>query len=263
VKVGAVRSVVFEARRLAQEIQEEAAPASTGPILVSGMLCEQLAKELSVGAEPGAVVVDGETRLPSADVAVHVIAREPSPGDEALVRAADRHQVPVVLVQLWPQEDWTPPFVLTPFVVECRAGHGFPIDEIARRVAEATENAPALARRVPVLRDAVTASLVGSAVVRSALVGIAGSAIGASRPVLALEQVRLLSRLRSLQGGAPPGELPVVAGIAAAAVGLSFGLRSAARGARRSLPAPLVNAALAAASTWALSEAIRRLDITT
>jgi hypothetical protein len=164
-----------------------------------------------------------------------------------------------VLVQLWPQEDWTPPFVLTPFVVECRAGHGFPIDEIARRIAEATENAPALARRVPVLRDAVAGSLVGAAVARSALVGLVGS--GASRPLLALEQVRLLSRLRALQGGTPPGEMPVVAGIAAAALGLSFGLRAAARGAKRSLPAPVVNATLAAATTWALSEAIRRFEL--
>lgn len=258
--VAAVRSAVFEARRLAQEIQGEMTPASPGPVVVSGMLCEQLARELAAGAEPGAVVVDGHSRLEGAEVVVHVIAREPSPTDEALVRAADRNVVPVVLVQLWPQEDWTPPYVLTPFVVECSAGKGFPIEDVARRIAEAAERAPALARRIPVLQDAVTESLVGASVVRSALVGAAGGAMGASRPLLALEQVQLLTRLRSMQGGTGPEGTPVVAGVAAAAIALSFGLRAAARSASRSLPAPLVNAALAAATTWALSELLRRVE---
>jgi hypothetical protein len=67
--------VVFEGRRLAREIQDETAPAPAGPIVVSGMLGEQLARELAAGAEPGAVVVDGQTRLSGAEVVVHVIAR--------------------------------------------------------------------------------------------------------------------------------------------------------------------------------------------
>jgi hypothetical protein len=255
----AIRSAVFEARRLAGELQTEA-PEDSGPIVVSGMLCEQLAKELARGAEPGVVVANGQSRLAGASVIVHVIAGEPSPADWTLVRAADRSVVPVVLVQLWPQEEWTPSFVLTPFVVECETGKGFPVDEIARRIAEAVEDAPALARRIPVLSDAVESSLVGASVVRSALLGLAGSAMGASRPLLTLEQVRLLARLRALRGGPALEGAPVLAGAATGALALSFALRALARRGSRSLPAPLVNAALAAMTTWALSEALRRLE---
>ena len=258
-----VRSMLLEARELVQTIQNGTAPAHTGPVVVSGMLCEQLARELGAGAEPGAVLVDGSSRLGGAEVLVHVMAAEPSRADDALVRAADAGGVPVVLVQLWPQEDWTPPFVLTPFVVECKAGQGFPLPEIARRVAEAVEHPTDLARRLPVLQEVVAERLVGTSVLRAALIGVAGARLGASRPLLALEQVRMLSQLRSLQGGAGSEELPVVAGVAAAAVGISFALRGVARSARRSLPAPLANAAVAAGATWALAEAIRRLDVAT
>jgi hypothetical protein len=258
--VTGVRSILLEARELVQTIQNESAPSRTGAVVVSGMLCEQLARELGRGAEPGAVIVDGSSRLREAEVLVHVMAAEPSAADEALVQAADAAGVPVVLVQLWPQEVWTPPFVLTPFVVECSAGKGFPLPEIARRIAEAVEHPTDLARRIPVLQDVVADRLVGTSVLRAALIGVAGPRLGVSRPLLALEQVRLLSRLRSLQGRGGSEELPVVAGVAAAAIGASFALRGVARSARRSFPAPLVNAAVAAGTTWALAEVVRRLD---
>ena len=82
--------------------------------------------------------------------------------------------------------------------------------------------------------------------------------MGASRPVLALEQARMLTRLRTMTGSASSEELPVLAGVAAAAVASSFALRGVARAARGFLPAPLANAAVAAAATWALGEALRR-----
>jgi hypothetical protein len=259
-RIKGIRAAVFEARRLAEELEGDNA-ATSGTVLVSGMLCEQLARQLGAGAERGAVVVDGQSRVSGAAVFLHVIAGEPSPGDHALVRAADKHGVPVVLVQLWPQDSWTAPFVLTPFVVECEAGRGFPIEEIAGRIAEAVADPPALARRIPVLQDEVARRLVGASVLRSALVGVAGSFLGASRPVLALEQVRLASRLRASKGEAPVEGGQVAAGVAAAALVLSFALRGAARKARRSLPAPLVNAALATGTTWALGEALRRFEL--
>jgi hypothetical protein len=259
-RIAGIRSAVFEARRLAQELEGDPGVTS-GPVLVSGMLCEQLARQLGAGAELGAVVVDGQSRIPSAAAFVHVIAGDPSPGDDALVRAADRHGVPVILVQLWPQDSWTAPFVLTPFVVECEAGKGFPIEEIARRIAEAADDPPALARRIPFLQDEVARKLVGASLARSALVGVAGSFLGASRPALALEQVRLAARLRASQGEPALEGGQVTAGVAAAALVLSFALRGAARKARRSLPAPLVNAALATGTTWALGEALRRLEL--
>jgi len=255
------RAQLFEVRRLVQAIQEETEPARAGRIVVSGMLCEQLARELAAGAEPGAVVADATSRVQGAEVLVHVMAGEPSTADEALVRAADRAGVPVVLVQLWPQERWTPPFVLTPFVVECRAGEGFPIDEIGRRIADASEHWTDLARRIPVLHDVVSDKLVGTSVIRAALIGALGGRKRASRPVLALEQVRTVARLRSLRAGATPQELPALAGAATAALALSYLLREAARRAGGTLPGPLANVAVAAGTTWALAEAVRRLKL--
>jgi hypothetical protein len=254
-----LKALAFEARQLAQVVQDEAAPEQSGRVVVSGMLGEQLARELGAGAEPGAVVVDGAGQLASAEVLVHVMAAEPSEADEAAVRAADRAGVPVVLVQLWPQERWTPPFVLTPFVVECRAGQGFPIEVIAARIADAAEHPRGLARRAPVLHDVVSSRVVMASTVRSALAALAARK-SSSRPVLALEQVRTVTHLRSLEGESGPQELPAVVAVAAGAMALSFAFRGLARRARSTLPAPLVDVALAAAATWALAQAARFLE---
>jgi hypothetical protein len=255
-----LRSVILEARALAKAIEDEAAPERSGNIVVSGMLCEQLARELGAGAAPGSVVVDGAAKLATAEVLVHVMAAEPSAADEAVVRAADREGVPVVLVQLWPQEEWKPPFILTPFVVECRAGQGFPVGEIAARIADSAEHSRGLARRVPVLHEVVTNRLVATSTLRSGAVALVARKTG-SRPLLALEQVRTLTRLRSLQHDGGRHELPTVAGVAVGALGLSFVLREVARRARETLPAPVVDAALAAGTTWALAQAARRFEL--
>ncbi|MGH3134076.1 MAG: hypothetical protein ACRDNY_10130, partial [Gaiellaceae bacterium] len=58
-------------------------------------------------------------------------------------------------------------------------------------------------------------------------------------------------------------ELPVVAGAAGATLAASFALRALARTARRSIPAPIANTAVAAAGTWALAKAIRELQAAT
>jgi hypothetical protein len=225
------------------------------------MLAEQLAKELGAGADPGAVVVGSGAVPAHAAVHVRIVAGDPSPEDEALVAAAARHDADVVIVELWPQADWTKPFVLSPFVVECRAGEGFPVGEIADRIVEATDDAPVLAARVPALAQATRSGLVEQAVIRSALIGLVGSRLGRSRPLLVLEQARLVSRLRAVSSGpAVSEEVPVVAGSAAAVLASGFALRAAARTAGAVLPAPLVNAAVAAAGTWALARAFRLLE---
>jgi hypothetical protein len=260
VKLDAVRSSAFEARSLLGALGARPARA-TGGVVVSGMLAEQLARQLSAGASPGAVTVgDGLPAGPNG-VLVRVIAGDPSDEDRALVRAADADGVPVVLVQLWPQEDWAQTFVLTPFVVECRAGEGFPVDEIAARLAEAAEEPDALAARVPVLREHVTTSAVRESVLRAALLGALGARRGASRPLITLEQARLAARLQSTSLGAPEGGLsPVQAGTAAALLASGLAFREAARALRGTLPEPVANAAVAAAGTWLLGAAIRRLD---
>ena len=154
------RALVFETRRVLETARDELSPSGTGTIGISGMLAEQLAKELGADATPWAVLTHDTSRIPIADVLVRVIAGEPSQEDEALVRAADRHGTPVVLVQLWPQADWKPPFVLSPFVVECQAGRGFPLGEIADRIFDASEHGPLLGASIPVLSEAISRGLV-------------------------------------------------------------------------------------------------------
>lgn len=251
-----VRALVAEARTVGSTLTADAHPESVGPIAVSGMLAEQLVKELSAGAEPGAMVVGGTELVGRADVLVRVVAGDPTPEDEALVRAADAEGVPVVVVQLWPQADWTRPFVLTPFVVECRAGEGFPVQEISERIVESSENAAVLASRAPVVDDATRSGMVKSSVLRAALIGLAGSRLGVSRPLLTLEQVRLLSQLRTASGGsASSDELSVRAGSAAAVLAAGFAFRGLARSLRGVVPAPIVHTTVAAAGTWALAKA--------
>jgi len=138
---------------------------------------------------------------------------------------------------------------------------GFPIGEIADRIVEAAEGAPVLAARVPALAQATRSGLVKQAVIRSALIGFVGARLGRSRPLLALEQARLLSRLRAVSSGpAVAEELPVMAGSAAAVLASGFALRTAARTAGAVLPTRLVNAGVAAAGTWALARAFRVLE---
>jgi hypothetical protein len=243
-------------RRVGSTITADADPASVGPIGVSGMLAEQLVKELAAGATPGAIVVGGVELVDHAEVLVRIVAGDPTSEDELLVRAADRRGVPVVIVQLWPQADWTMPFVLTPFVVECRAGEGFPVPGIAERIVESTERSAVLASRAPVIEEAARAGLVKSAVLRAALIGMAGSRLGVSRQLLTLEQVRLLSQLRtSTAGSAVADELPVRAGGAAAVLAAGFAFRRLARSLRTVVPTPIAHAAVAAAGTWVLAKA--------
>jgi hypothetical protein len=256
-----VRALVGEARGLGSTIREDVDPASVGPVAVSGMLAEQLVKELGAGASPGAVVVGGVETVARAEALVRIVAGDPTAEDDELVRAADAAGVPVVIVQLWPQADWTAPFVLTPFVVECRTGEGFPVAEIADRIVEATESAVALAARAPVLEEASRSGIVKGSVRRAALIGLVGSRLGASRPLLTLEQVRMLSQLRTGSAGRPASdELQVRAAAAAGVLATGFAFRSVARSLRSALPAPLAHAAVAAAGTWALAKAYELVE---
>lgn len=256
-----VRALAGEARGLGFALRAELSVEHAGPIVVSGVLAEQLAKELRAGAAPGAVLVGSGRADPSASVHVHVIAGDPSAEDESLVHGAAQHGIDVVIVELWPQADWTPPFVLSPFVVECRAGEGFPIREIANRIVEAADDATDLSSKVPVLAESTRSALVKRAVVRSALIGLVGSRLGASRPLLVREQVRLVARLRSISAG--PGvseEMPALAGGTAALFASGLALRQVARSARAVLPRPLAHAAIAAAGTWGLAKAFGALE---
>lgn len=257
-KGGGVMALAGELRSLGGSLNEELAPGRAGPVIVSGVLAEQLAKELALGARPGAVVVGADMLRAGAEVLVHILAGDSSPEDDVLVRAADRLDVPVVAVQLWPQADWGKSFVLTPFVVECRAGEGFPVREIAHRIAEATQDSVALAADVPVTADVVRAGVVKHSVIRAAVIGLAGARLGASRPLISLEQLRMVARLRRVNAepSADVDRTALATGTAAALV-TGFAFRGLARRLRTFVPAPVANTAVAAAGTWALAKALR------
>jgi hypothetical protein len=256
VKGGGLTAILGELRSLGSTLNDELAPRRAEPVVVTGMLAEQLAKELGAGARPGAVVVGTGQLRSGAEALVHVLAGDPSADDDALVRTADRLDVPVVAVQLWPQADWGKTFVLTPFVVECRAGEGFPIEEIARRLADATQDSAALAAALPAVADVARAGLVKQSVIRSAVIGLAGARLGASRPLISLEQARMVARLRraAAESSREGDRTGLVAGGAAALVS-GFALRGVARSLRPFVPAPIANTAVAAAGTWALAKA--------
>lgn len=254
-----LRAFALEARGAVSAFQAASAPSHVGPLVVSGVLAEQLARELAAGARTGSVILGDQVALPGATVAVRVVAGDPSDEDVAFVEAADDALVPMVLVQLWPQEEWTKTFVLSPFVVECKPGKGFPLDEIAARIAEATQDAAALAARMPVLAPVVERAIVRSSIARATLLAALARSSG-SRAVLALEQVRMLSALRIASERAGSDPTPVVAGLAAGSLAAGYALRSLARSAGRAAPVPLVNAGVAAAGTWAIARLARELD---
>ena len=253
--------VLGELRGIAGTLREEPDRGPVGPILVTGMLAEQLARQLGEGAAPGAVLAEDATRLPHSSVLVHVIAGDPSAADEELVRRADAEGVPVILIQLWPQATWTKPFVLTPFVVECRAGEGFPVPEIAARIVEAVECSVGLARKVPVLHEKALEAVIGTSVIRTAIVASLGKRSRAARPLITLEQIRMLAELRQLTADAPTAgtDAKAMAPFAGAVLAAGFVFREGATLAKRVLPAPIVDAGVAAAGTWLLGTAFRRL----
>jgi hypothetical protein len=252
--------VLKEVRAIADVVRGSAEERSVGHVLVSGMLAEQLARELSAGAAAEAVVVGDRGRLSGAGVLVHVMAGEPSEADDELLSEASRARVPVVLVQVWPQPDWTPPFVRTPFVVECKPGAGFPVPEIAARIVEAAEDEIGLATRAPVLRDAAARHTVVAATIRAGLLGAGLSRAPTARPLLTLDQVALVATLREIQGGTgEPADMRMLAGAAGGVAGGAFLLRGVARAARRVLPRPVADAAVAASATWLIGLAARRI----
>lgn len=256
-------AAVLEARNVQRALEDERKVANVGPIVVGGMLAEQLAKELAAGAATGSVTVADDPRGLRGSLAIRVVAGDPSSEDERFVRAAELGEIPVVIVQLWPQANWRRPYVLTPFVIECKAGEGFPIRKIADVIATAADDATSLAARIPVLQQPVSNAVRRDSVVRSAIVGASLGRKNAARPVLALEQVGAMARLRALD--APETDksrqLPVTAGTAVATIVASYGFRELARTLRRQrVPRRLGDAAVAAGGTWLLAEISRRLQ---
>jgi uncharacterized protein (DUF697 family) len=236
-------------------VKELGAADERRPLAVSGAreLARVLAKELSREASPGAVVEEGAPARATA--LVHVLAGTPTAEDERTLREANRARVPVVCVLADPAADARVPYVLATDVVRVPPGSGFPLEEIAARVAERLgDDGPALAARVPVLRPALCAALISRASRQNAIVGAAVFVPGADLPVLTLNQLRLVLRIGLAHGVEVDAQRwPEILGVIAG----GLGFRAAARQLLGVVPVAgwAVKGAVAYAGTRALGEA--------
>ena len=93
------------------------------PLLVTGVLAEQLASALSAGGDRGVVTTSGDPARAAA--LVRVVAGAATPEDEAQLRAATRALVPVVVVQTGISSVRLP-YVLATDVIEVPPGQRLP-----------------------------------------------------------------------------------------------------------------------------------------
>ncbi len=244
-----------DALALARHAQSAASPK--GPLLVTGVLAEALARELRSGGDASLVRTDGDPA--GAAALVRVVAGAATPEDERVLRAATRALVPTVVVQTG-EPSARIPYVLATDVVECEPGRGFPVDEIVHALAAALgRDGAALAAALPVLRDAVQSRRIEDGAVTAGALAVAGG--GAQRlPVLALAQARMLSDVATAGGAARPEAPRAVAEAVGPPLVAALGAGLAARTLVRRLPVRnrLLESAVAAAVTYALATAFRR-----
>ncbi len=248
VKPGAVLAILKELR---------ASAARDQPLNVSGArgLVPALARELTRGGVASAVWEHGP--IEGASALVHVLAGAPGPDDEQVLKRAARARLPIVVVATGPAGDHVP-YVLEENVIRVGGGTGFPVDEIARRLARVLgEAATPLAARLPVLRRAVCDELIRTISRQNGLVGVAVFVPGADLPVLTLNQVRLVLRIADAYGFEIDRErLPEVLGV----IGSGLGFRAIARRAIEVVPVVgwAVKGAVAYTATRTLGEAAVR-----
>ena len=159
------------------------------PLSVAGAreLVPILARELRAGGEASG----GRREHPRERLGARV-------GGRARRRAssskADQAGVPIVAVT----DADDVPYVLATSIVRVPPGQGFPVDEIARAVADKLgEDGTALAARLPVVRGAVCAHLIASFSKRNAIVAGAVFIPGVDMPILTLNQARLVLQDRA------------------------------------------------------------------
>jgi uncharacterized protein (DUF697 family) len=245
IRLGAVFGVVKEMRATTDR-----------PLLVAGLLADQLTRELAAGGEPAAVRTGGSPE----DVAalVYVIGDEVTEEDERVLKLAHRARVPTIVVAAGREAPLRIPFVLATDVVRVEPGHGFSVEEIAQALAaKLGEQATSLARRLPVLRPAVCAHLTESFSRKNGLIGAAVFVPGVDMPVLTLNQIRMVLRICAAYG------LEVDAQRApelVATIGAGLGFRALARELLDFVPVFgwIVKGAVAYTGTRALGEAAVR-----
>ena len=230
-----------------------------GPLLVTGVLAEQLAAALAAGGDPALVATSGE---PVRAVAlVRVVAGAPTPDDMAQLRAASRALVPVVAVQTG-RSTVPLPYVHPVDVVDCPPGSGFPVEVIAETLARVLgKDGVPLAARLPVLRPAFERRLLFDGVVSAGALAALTRHGGPHLPLLSLAQARLLSDLATVSGAAAPGDPRAAAQSVAPRLAAALATGVLARALVRRLPVRgrFVDGAAAAASTFALGLLVRRI----
>jgi uncharacterized protein (DUF697 family) len=218
------------------------------PLSVAGAreLVPILARELRADGEPAAVVEDV---LENVSVLVWVGAP-----DEDQLRKADRAGVPIVAVT----EADVVPYVLATSIVRVPPGQGFPVEEIARAIADRLgEDGTALAARLPVIRAAVCSHLIAMFAKRNAIVAGAVFVPGVDMPLLTLNQVRLVLRIAVAYGETIDNQRALeLLGV----VGAGFGFRAVARELLDLVPVAgwAVKASIAYGGTKAVGEAAVR-----
>ena len=226
------------------------------PILVAGVLADELARELREGGDPAAVRTGGEPK--GAAVLVYVLGDDVTKDDERVLKAAHRARVPTIAVAAGRAVPSRIPFVLATDIVRVAPGHGFPIDRIAHATtARLGEKATSLARRLPVLRPAVCRQLIESFSRKNAIISAAVFIPGVDMPVLTVNQIRMVLRICTAYGLTVDAQrVPELV----ATIGAGFGFRAVARELLAFIPILgwAVKGAVAYAGTRALGEAAIR-----
>jgi len=238
------------ALRVLQQSRQASLPP--GPVAVAGAseLVPLLVKELREGGDAAAVV---ESAPPGHAAALVWIG----PPDLEVLRAASRNETPIVALT----EGQSVPYVLDTNVVRVVPGRGLPVAETAAALARVLGPAgPAVAARLPVLREAVVKHLVTQGSLRNGLIGAATFVPGPDLPALTLNQVVLTIRIAVAAGRDAQAAtiLPELAAVAAA----GFAWRRLAHELER-LPLPrfAVRGAVALGGTYAVGSVLSRLSV--
>jgi len=171
------------------------------PILVSGVLADELARQLRDGGDASFVVTAGDPAEASA--VVRMVAGAASPEDERVMRDATRALVPLIAVQTG-DPGARLPYVLATEVVDAPPGEGLPLDEVVRALARALRrDGPALASSLPVLREAVEARRATEGTVSAGAIAMLARA-GNTPHLPVISQAQMLSDITTTHGAEPP-----------------------------------------------------------
>jgi uncharacterized protein (DUF697 family) len=256
---GALYGVVKEVKAAVEDFR---------PIVLAGdpETTAELARRLAAGGDARALRdLGGQAAtaydLEGAGLLIYAIrGEEPSPNDDETLRLAERKGVEAICLIVGTTRTEAPEVahVLATDVAAVSSGQPLPLDWIAERIAERTdERAYAYAARLPILRPAVCDTIVRRFSRQNGVLGAAIFIPGADLPVLTLNQVRMLLRIAAAYGEEIDRErIPELLAV----VGAGFGFRALARQALGLVPGPgwAIKGGVAFAATRALGEAAVR-----